>query len=146
MTIFDKLLCIKIWLLKKISFIHPLYHYNQQALDHFWCETIELLEGVIITALQSFCHEFDETPGVPDRLRLLNLPQYIDNVYAANPLEPLLVKAAYLQRVHKNIPKVKFEACSYNSDDDSLSEVSFTCHGTLREKIVIPSPDEFSDD
>ena len=103
------------------------------------------MDGVLVSALQNFCFEFDSNPGPPERLRLLNIPQCVDIAYAEKPLDPLLVKSAYIQRI-KKIMTVRFEACSYNTDEDSLSDVSVTCYGTLREKICIPSPDEFSDE
>lgn len=102
------------------------------------------MDGVLVTALQNFCYDFDSRPCSPDRLVLANIPQLVDSIYSEKPLDPLLVKNAYLQRVAKSAV-VTFEACSYNTDEDSLSDVSVTCHGTLREKICIPSPDEFSD-
>ena len=80
----------------------------------------------------------------PDRLKLVNIPHLVDSFYAAKPLDPLLVKGTHLQHT-KRITAVKFEACLYNSDEDSLSDVSVTCYGSLREKINISSPDEFSD-
>jgi hypothetical protein len=104
------------------------------------------MDGAIVTALQTFCNEFDTQPVTLDRLRLVNIPQHVDSVYADKPLEPLLVKSVYLQRIQKK-SLVSFEACSYESDDDSsFYDVSVTCYGSLREKICIPSPDEFSED
>ena len=103
------------------------------------------MDGTIISSLQSFCSEFDSLSASPDRLQLINIPKHVDDVYADRPLDPLLVKSSYIQRLQKS-HVVTFEACSYESDEDALYDVSFTCHGTLREKIVIPSPDEFSDE
>ena len=57
----------------------------------------------------------------------------------------VFVKSSYL-RHSKKWTTVKFEAESYNFINESLSEVSVTCYGSLRENIVILFPDEFNDD
>ena len=101
------------------------------------------MEGAIVRNLQKFCDELEKNGTSPNRLKLVNIPKIVDDFYAVEPLDPLLVKDSYIQP--KKTATVKFEACSYNSDEDSLSDVSVTCYGSLREKICIPSPDEFSD-
>ena len=102
------------------------------------------MDDAIVQSLQNFCDNLDNVTFLPDRLKLVNIPQLVELCYAVKPLNPLLVKVSYLQLI-KNAPVVKFEARPYNSDDDTLSDVSVTCYGSLRETITIPSPDEFSD-
>ena len=98
--------------------------------------------------MQRFCDIFDQERSIPDKLVITNIPFMVDIHYQSDPIRVEVVKTSYINRPLKSrviyFQELVDEA---GSDSDSLYEVSVsTSDGSMRPKLVFPSPTEFSDE
>ena len=102
----------------------------------------------MVIAMQRFCDIFDREKTLPDKLVITNVPFVVDVHYMSDPIRSDIVKTSYQKRPVKTRVIYFQELVDKNdSDSDSLYEVSFsTSDGSMRPRLVISSPAEFSDE
>ena len=119
-----------------------------QALDEIWLSKVRYMDIEAVNSMQNFCNVFDRNGGRPDKMVIINIPHLVDDYYSKDPLRFEIVKFSYSHRAQKTrIIHFRDPAKDSESDTDSLYEVSSsTSDGCMRPKLVLPSPDEFSDE